>query len=80
YFFFKQIFVQQTWMRECVKYHFFILELSDLQLTTLLDPLPEYITFLAVINNRLTKLPDTLPGGYRQITRVGSLHREKIAS
>ncbi|EBN7135944.1 hypothetical protein DY531_23670, partial [Salmonella enterica] len=69
-----------TWMWEYLKYHCFILDLSDLQLTTLLDPLPEHITFLAVINNRLTKLPDTLPGGYRQITRVGSLHRKKIAS
>ncbi|HGB1854860.1 TPA: hypothetical protein ACIUG7_004372, partial [Salmonella enterica subsp. enterica serovar Chester] len=68
------------WMRECLKYHCVILDLSDLQLTILLDHLPEHITFLAVINNRLTKLSDTLPGGYRLITRVGSLHWKKIAS
>ncbi|EBH8752675.1 leucine-rich repeat domain-containing protein [Salmonella sp. 741265055_HSA] len=68
------------WMRKCSKYHCFILDLSDLRLTTLPDHLHEHITFLAVINNRLTKLPDTLPGGYRQITRIRSLHRKKIAS
>ncbi|ELM1617142.1 hypothetical protein Q3P50_000297 [Salmonella enterica] len=54
-------------MRECLQYHCPILDLSDLQLTTLPDHLPEHITFLAVINNSLTNLPDTLPGGLQQL-------------